>query len=124
MTDMLRILLADASTACLCAARELLDAQDGMTVIGTTESGADALRISRELVPDVVLMEIQLNDGDGIAAGQAIKALLPETRVIIVAMQKGIEYRHWVTAHGLDGFIYKPDLNDELPRLLRELRES
>jgi YesN/AraC family two-component response regulator len=69
----IRILVVDDQALFVDGMRMILDSQDGFEVVGTAADGAEAIARTRELAPDVVLMDIRMPVLDGIAATRAIR---------------------------------------------------
>ena len=60
-----------------------------MTVVGEADNGRDALRLYRELVPDIVLMDLRMREWDGIETARAIRAEHADARVIALTSYDG-----------------------------------
>ena len=78
----IRILLVDDHTVVRKGLRTFLSYDPELEVVGEAADGAQALRLARELSPDVVLMDLLMPGMDGIAATEAIRRELPETEVL------------------------------------------
>jgi two-component system, NarL family, response regulator LiaR len=78
----IRILLVDDHTVVRKGLRTFLSYDPELEVVGEAADGAEALRLARELTPDVVLMDLLMPVMDGIAATAAIRRALPETEVL------------------------------------------
>ena len=71
---MIRVLLADDQALVRAGFKALLDAQEGIEVVGEAADGDEAVRLARALRPDVVLMDIRMPGLDGLEATEAITA--------------------------------------------------
>jgi NarL family two-component system response regulator LiaR len=78
----IRILLVDDHTVVRKGLRTFLSYDPDLEVVGEAADGAQALRLARELLPDVVLMDLLMPGMDGIAATEAIRRELPDTEVL------------------------------------------
>ena len=82
----IRILIADDHPVFRFGMRALIEAQTDMEVIGEAESGAEAIQMTTTLGPDVVLMDINMADVNGIDATRKIMHTMPEMAVLIITM--------------------------------------
>jgi DNA-binding NarL/FixJ family response regulator len=72
MSEPVRLMIVDDSPSTRTMLHEALALEDGITVVGEAGSGREAVRIARELGPDVILMDVRMSDGDGIEATRAL----------------------------------------------------
>ncbi|MEU6991756.1 response regulator transcription factor [Streptomyces sp. NPDC046465] len=94
--------------------RMLLESQDDMAVAGEAGNGSDAVRMTAELHPDVVLMDIRMPGLDGIEATRRIVATGDRTRVLILTTFDLDEYAYAGLRAGASGFLIKDALPEEL----------
>ena len=115
---MIRVLLADDQALVRAGFRALLDAQEGIEVVGEAADGEEALRLARALRPDVVLMDIRMPGVDGLEATRAIAAdeLLAGVRIVILTTFDLDEYVFEALRVGASGFLVK---NTEPADLIR-----
>jgi DNA-binding NarL/FixJ family response regulator len=106
---MIRVLLADDQVLVRAGFRALLDAQDGIEVVGEAGDGEQAVRLVRATRPDVVLMDIRMPVLDGLAATRRIAAdeQLAGTRVVILTTFEMDEYVFEALRGGASGFLVK-----------------
>ncbi len=118
---MIRVLLADDQALVRAGFRALLDAQEGMEVVGEAADGEQAVALTVDLRPDVVLMDIRMPVLDGLAATRRIAAddRLPGVRVIILTTFELDEYVFEALRVGASGFLVKDTEPVELIRGLR-----
>ena len=83
-TERIRVLLVDDHQVVRRGLRTFLELQDDMTVVGEASDGAEGLARAKELVPDVVLMDLLMPVMDGVSAIGAIKSALPEIEIVAV----------------------------------------
>ncbi len=80
----IRVLIADDHSVVRQGLRMFLGSDPELEVVGEARDGAEALRLARQLVPDVVLMDLLMPVMDGIAATAAIRKEIPDTEVVAV----------------------------------------
>ena len=123
---MIRVLLADDQALVRAGFRALLDAQDGIEVVGEAGDGEQAVRLARQLTPDVVLMDIRMPGTDGLAATRQIAAngQLAGVRVVILTTFELDEYVFEAIRSGASGFLVKDTEPDELVQAVRVVADG
>ncbi|MFD8637031.1 response regulator [Streptomyces sp. NPDC059533] len=118
---MIRVLLADDQLLVRAGFRALLDAQPDIEVSGEAGDGDEAVRLVRELRPDVVLMDIRMPVLDGLAATRRITAdeALADVRVVMLTTFELDEYVFEAIRSGASGFLVKDTEPAELLRAVR-----
>ena len=118
---MIRVVLADDQVLVRAGFRALLDAEDGITVVGEAADGTEAVRVTTETMPDVVLMDVRMPNLDGIEATRRIGAddRLRGVRVLILTTFDLDEYVFEALRAGASGFLVKHTHPDELVRAVR-----
>ncbi|MFM9443510.1 response regulator [Streptomyces acidiscabies] len=112
----IRVLLADDQALLRGTFRLLIDSCDDMEVVGEAANGREAVRLTREQRPDVVLMDIRMPGADGLAATAEICAdhELCGTRVLVLTMFETEEYVAQALKVGASGFLGKYVTTDVL----------
>jgi pilus assembly protein CpaE len=82
-------------------------------------TGKEAIQLSQELNPDVVLMDINMPDMDGISATEAIRSKQPAVQVVILSVQSDQNYMRRAMLAGARDFLTKPPMGDELISAIR-----
>jgi DNA-binding NarL/FixJ family response regulator len=86
--DELRVLLVDDHDLFRSGLRNLLEEQDGLVVVGEGANGSEAVRLVRDLAPDVVCMDLNMPAMSGVEATRHITSLSPLTRVIVLTISE------------------------------------
>lgn len=111
---MIRVLVVDDDHLMRAGLVELLGADHDLSVVGHADSGTRALELARLTVPDVVLMDVRMPDGDGISATRAITSELPGVRVLVLTTFDRDDYLFDALAAGASGFLLKRARPEEL----------
>ncbi|MFF3029391.1 response regulator [Microbacterium sp. NPDC057944] len=111
---MTTVLIADDQPLQRFGFRMLLESQDDLTVLGEASNGSEAVRMTAELRPDVVVMDIRMPGTDGIEATRRIVASGDRTRVLILTTFDLDEYAHAGLRAGASGFLIKDAQPEEL----------
>jgi pilus assembly protein CpaE len=99
--------------------RRSLQFDSGIEVIGTARNGKEAVNLAVELKPDVVVMDINMPDMDGITATESIHQKVPFIQVIILSVQSDPSYMRKAMLVGARDFLNKPPSIDELLAAIR-----
>jgi len=120
----IRILLVDDHSVVRQGLRMFLTLDPDLEVIGEATDGAEALRLARELKPDVVLMDLLMPVMDGVAATAAIRRELPDTEVIALTSVLEDEKVIGAVRAGAIGYLLKDTEGDELRRAIKAAAEG
>lgn len=97
----------------------LLQFENDINVVGTARTGKDAIRQAISLDPDVVLMDINMSDMDGIEATERIQEQAPISQIVILSVQGDTNYMRRAMLAGARDFLTKPPKSDELVTVIR-----
>ena len=105
---MTRVLLVDDQELVRAGFRIILNSEPGLEVVGEAANGADAVRLARELQPDVICMDVQMPEMDGLAATREIVAdPLVASRVLMLTTFDRDDYLFEALSAGASGFLLK-----------------
>ena len=107
-----RVLVVDDHASFRSIARRVLVA-DGFTIVGEAAGGAEAIRASRDLRPDVVLLDVQLPDIDGFDVAARLTRTGNGPAVILVSSRDSADFGPLVTRSGARGFVPKAELSGD-----------
>jgi pilus assembly protein CpaE len=117
--DKIRVLIVDDVSETRENIRKLLQFESDVDVVGVARTGKEAIQLSQDLNPDVVLMDINMPDMDGIAATEAIRSKQPVVQVVILSVQGDQSYMRRAMLAGARDFLTKPPMGDELISAIR-----
>ena len=110
--DKLSILIADDHPIFRKGLRALLASMPQVELVGEATSGAEAVRLAEQLQPDVVLMDLQMPEGGGLAAIRQISQTSPHIRILVVTMFHDDDSVFAAMRAGARGYVLK-DMDDE-----------
>jgi DNA-binding NarL/FixJ family response regulator len=117
--DKIAILISDDHTLFRRGIRKLLEDEADLVVVGEAADGHEAVRLARELVPDVVLMDIQMPGIDGIEVTRVLRREMPHLGIVFVTMYEDDEFVFRGLQAGGRGYILKDADPDTMLRAIR-----
>jgi pilus assembly protein CpaE len=121
MADQIRVLVVDDIPETRDHLTKLLGFETDIEVIGSAASGREAIQMAGKLHPDVVLMDINMPDMDGIAATEQLASSAPNTAVVMMSVQGEADYLRRSMLAGAREFLVKPFSSDELTASIRQV---
>ncbi|HUI06998.1 MAG TPA: response regulator transcription factor [Verrucomicrobiae bacterium] len=118
------VLLAEDHTIVREGFRKLLDAEDGLEVVGEAQTGRQAVALARKLRPAVVVMDIAMPLLNGLAATRQILKAVPNTKVLILSAHSDDAYVDHAMELGAVGFLLKQTSSHDLSRAIREVQKG
>lgn len=115
----LRVLVADDHPLFRQGLRTAIDADDGFEVVGEAETGAEAVARALELQPDVVVMDLQMPERNGIEATRDIVAASPHVGILVLTMFEDDDSVFAAMRAGARGYLLKGSDHDEIVRAIR-----
>ena len=119
MDEPITILLADDHRVLRQGMAQALEAQPDMVVVAQANNGAEAVLLAESLCPAVAVIDIHMPEMDGVEAARQIKNIAPQTRVIMLTMQRHGNYVVEAIKAGASGYLLK---EVELDALLAGIR--
>lgn len=106
-TTKIRVLLADDHLLVIDGIRSCLETYDHIEIVGEARTGFEALEQADKLTPDVVLMDINMPELNGLDATERFKEQFPQIKVLILSMHDNPQYISSAMQNGARGFVLK-----------------
>jgi DNA-binding NarL/FixJ family response regulator len=114
-----RIVLADDEELIRFGLRGILSREEDMEVVGVASTGSEALRLCRRLIPDLVLMDVEMPEMDGLSATRQLKEELPTVSVLVLTAHDNPDYLLEAVQAGAAGFILKESALQQVASAIR-----
>ncbi len=119
MTDPIRVMVVDDHTMVRRGLATFLKIFDDLKLVGEAESGANAIKLCAEALPDVVLMDMVMPDMDGATATALIRQKFPQVQILVLTSFKEGELIKKALEAGAIGYLLKDVAADDLARAIR-----
>lgn len=116
-----RVLIADDHELSRLGLRTMLQPEADLEVVAEAATGREAVDLTRQLEPDLVLMDIRMPDMDGLVATGKIKAELPRTSILIVTLSEDPDYLLEALRVGAAGYVLKDASRREVVDAMRQV---
>jgi pilus assembly protein CpaE len=117
--EKIRVIIVDDVAETRENVKKLLQFESDIDVVATARTGKEAIQVTQEMSPDVVLMDINMPDMDGIAATETIRQRMPFVQVVVLSVQGDQNYMRRAMLVGARDFLTKPPMPDELVAAIR-----
>jgi DNA-binding NarL/FixJ family response regulator len=118
------VLLADDHTVVRHGFRLVLEAEPDIAIAGEAETGRQAVRLAKELKPDVVVMDIAMPLLNGLEATRQILKDIPSARVLILSAYSDDDYVHQSAEAGAAGYLLKQTAPADLIKAIQEVKKG
>ena len=120
----IRLLVVDDHPVVRRGISACLGGRDNLEIVGEAADGREAVRKARELQPDIVLMDINMPQMNGLAVTELLRRELPKINVLILSMHSNTEYVLRIIQSGARGYILKEAPVDELARAIETVQRG
>ena len=118
-SEKIRVLIVDDIQETRENIRRMLQFDQIIEIIGEARTGKEAISLAQQNKPDVIIMDINMPDMDGLVATETIRKKLPFTQIIILSVQNDPSYMRRAMLAGARDFLAKPPMIDELTKAIR-----
>jgi len=117
--ERIKVLIVDDIAETRENIRKLLQFESDFEIVGAARNGREGIELANELDPDVILMDINMPDIDGITATETIRGQVPHTQIVILTVQEDPNYMRRAMLAGARDFLTKPPPVDEMISAIR-----
>lgn len=119
-----RLLLIDDNNSFLDLTRNFFRRFEDFDVVGVTQSADRALEIAQELDPDLIMLDIQFPETNGLEILPSLRRTLPNTSIIMLTMYNLDAYREAAREAGADAYVLKKNMATDLLPAIRQAMRS
>lgn len=113
----MRVVIVDDDTFVAGALKTILEADEGVTVVGMGSDGEEAVKLYHSQKPDVLLMDIRMKEMSGLEAAEQILGTSPDAKILLLTTFSDDEYIVKALKYGVKGYLLKQDYHSILPAL-------
>lgn len=121
MSDKIKIMIVDDIKTARDNIAKLIELEPGVEVVAEAENGEEAVKKAKELMPDIILMDMNMPIMNGIKATEFITGEAPECSVVMISIQGEQEYLRQAMFAGAKDFLVKPFDGDELLNCIQQI---
>ena len=104
--------------------KQIIEGNGGLTVVGEANDGLELLDLLKETLPDMIITDISMPRLRGLEAARKVKELYPQVKVLILTVHNGKNYLDQATSNGVDGYILKQEMDEELYFAIQTVRSG
>ncbi|MBI2303779.1 MAG: response regulator transcription factor [Chloroflexi bacterium] len=123
-TEKIRVLVVEDHQLVREGLRLLLDREEDIEVCGEADTGHMACNLASKLTPDVIIMDVELPEMDGLAATERIKEELPGAHILALTAHSDPEYIYGMLRAGAEGYVLKHMAARDLTSAIRAVRNG
>ena len=123
MSSLITVIIVDDHAVVRQGLRAYLDALPGFEVLAEADSGSQAVKLAGELIPDVVLMDLVMEEMDGVEATRQVKNVSPRSQVVVLTSYHQDEHIFPALQAGAISYILKDVKMEELAEAVRRVCE-
>ncbi len=124
MRESVRVLIVDDHPIILSGIRDVIEREAGIKVVGEADNCESAVALARELLPDVILMDLNLPDKSGVEAIKEICAKNPETHILVLSNYSDEKLIFEAIEAGAIGYLLKVDATDKIVAAIMDAFEG
>lgn len=122
--EIARVLVVDDHPMLRSGILSLLNKQSDMHVVGEAESGSQAIELTKELQPDIIVMDINLNGAIDVRSTESIKRQWPHIHILAFSMHNEVQVIRRMLKAGVSAYLTKSAPHDELIRAIRSVLQG
>lgn len=124
MTETIRVLIADDHPLILRGIRGMLGAADDIALVGEASRGDEVQRLCQELLPDVLVLDLQMPGATATETVTFVRAQCPQTQVVILTAYDDDIYVRRMFAEGVAGYVLKDEIADGIVTAIRTVMQG
>jgi DNA-binding NarL/FixJ family response regulator len=122
--NIMRVVLAEDNEIVRRGIRRLLNRVEDIEVVGEAVNGVEALRLVDELLPDVLLLDVEMPQLDGIKVARQLKNGRQKTRILVLSAYDDQEYIQEMLANGASGYLIKDEAPDRIVEAVKGVAQG
>jgi DNA-binding NarL/FixJ family response regulator len=121
---MIKVMIAEDQELIRQSLEIILSSKPDMELVGVAENGREAVELAKNLIPDIILMDIRMPEIDGVKCIKIIKEKFPQIKIIVLTTFDDDEYVYNALKHGASGYLLKGISSKELVEAIRTVNNG